>query len=335
MTKGAADSTLVAKYNDLESVKALLASTPTPTITITIALTPTPTLTLTPTPTLTLTPTLALTPTPTLTLTLTLTLTSNMNPSACRKVADCLLEGLGGLASLGADYSGAWSNPWTFVITVVDAAGASLAIAPPTADLELGATQRPPVLNLSRALGLEQRSPLVGRTVSLNSGDRTYFWDMYDSVPPTCYADTPVELCQRAGKSDAWCSYARFLHVPPVPTNVTITADRLEPVIGATQVPPMCMCMCMHVQAWDVLSHASSSFTFTHLRRLPCLHPPAPPAQPPSPPCASPGARARRRAAAQRRRHVAARAERRLAHPARQHGERRGAARRVTHRQRP
>ena len=52
MTKGAADSTLVAKYNDLESVKALLASTPTPTptITITIALTPTLTLTLTPTP---------------------------------------------------------------------------------------------------------------------------------------------------------------------------------------------------------------------------------------------------------------------------------------------
>ena len=45
-----------------------------------------------------------------------------------------------------------------------------------------------------------------------------------------------VELCQRAGKSDADCSYARFLHVPPVPTNVTITAERLEPVIGATQV---------------------------------------------------------------------------------------------------
>ena len=45
-----------------------------------------------------------------------------------------------------------------------------------------------------------------------------------------------MELCQRAGKSDADCSYARFLHVPPVPTNVTITAERLEPVIGATQV---------------------------------------------------------------------------------------------------
>ena len=51
----------------------------------------------------------------------------------CRRVVDCLLEGMGGVASLGADYSGSWSNPWTFVITVVDAAGASLAIAPPTA----------------------------------------------------------------------------------------------------------------------------------------------------------------------------------------------------------
>ena len=93
----------------------------------------------------------------------------------CRRVVDCLLEGMGGVASLGADYSGSWSNPWTFVITVVDAAGASLAIAPPTAGIVTGVdivtgldivtfTQLPPVLNLSRALGLEQRSPLVGRT---------------------------------------------------------------------------------------------------------------------------------------------------------------------------
>ena len=38
-------------------------------------------------------------------------------------------------------------------------------------------------------------------------------------------------------QSHSWdCSYARFLHVPPVPTNVTISAERLEPVIGATQV---------------------------------------------------------------------------------------------------
>jgi hypothetical protein len=119
---------------------------------------------------------------------------------------------------------------------VVDAAGASLAITPPTADLELGAIQRYPVLNLSRALGLEQRSPVEGRTLTFGAIERTYFWDTYDSVPPIYYADSPVELCQRAGKSDEWCSYARFLHVPPVPTNVTITADRLEPVIGATQV---------------------------------------------------------------------------------------------------
>ena len=54
-------------------------------------------------------------------------------------------------------------NPWTFVITVVDPTGSSLAITPPTADLEFGAMQRYPVLNLSRALGLEQRSPLVSR----------------------------------------------------------------------------------------------------------------------------------------------------------------------------
>ena len=159
-----------------------------------------------------------------------------MNPDASRRIVDCLLEGMGGVAVLGADYSGAWSNPWTFVITVVDAAGASLAITPPTADLALGAIQRYPVLNLSRALGLEQRSPVEGRTLTFGAIERTYFWDTYDSVPPIYYADSPVELCQRAGKSDEWCSYARFLHVPPVPTNVTITADRLEPVIGATQV---------------------------------------------------------------------------------------------------
>ena len=153
-------------------------------------------------------------------------------------MVDCLLEGMGGVASLGADYSGAWVNPWTFVITVVDPTDSSLAITPPTADLAFGAMQRYPVLNLSRALGLEQRSPLAGRTVSWGGslGEMTYFWDTYDSVPAAYYADTPVELCQRAGKSDADCSYARFLHVPPVPTNVTITAERLEPVIGATQV---------------------------------------------------------------------------------------------------
>ena len=78
-------------------------------------------------------------------------------------MVDCLLEGMGGVASLGADYSGAWENPWTFVITVVDPTGSSLAITPPTADLEFGAMQRYPVLNLSRALGLEQLSPLVSR----------------------------------------------------------------------------------------------------------------------------------------------------------------------------
>ena len=158
----------------------------------------------------------------------------------CRRVAHCLLEGMGGVASLGHDYSGAWANPWTFVITVIDARGASLAITPPTADLDVGATQRYPVLNLSRALGLSQRSPLVGRAVNNGFGDKMYFWDGYDTLAPTWYADTPVELCQRAGKSDAWCSYARFLHVPPVPTNVTITAHRLEPVIGGTQVRLRC-----------------------------------------------------------------------------------------------
>ena len=87
-------------------------------------------------------------------------------------------------------------NPWTFVITVVDPTGSSLAITPPTADLEFGAMQRYPVLNLSRALGLEQRSPLAGRTVSWGGslGEMTYFWDTYDSVPAAYYADTPVEL---------------------------------------------------------------------------------------------------------------------------------------------
>ena len=36
----------------------------------------------------------------------------------------------GTAASLGADYSGAWHNSWTFVITVVDPTGASLAWDP-------------------------------------------------------------------------------------------------------------------------------------------------------------------------------------------------------------
>ncbi|MEC9161162.1 MAG: hypothetical protein VX919_00050, partial [Candidatus Thermoplasmatota archaeon] len=49
------------------------------------------------------------------------------------------------------------------------------------------------------------------------------------------YADTPVDLCQRAGKSEHHCSYARFVHVPPVATNVSITTIGLMPIIGTTQ----------------------------------------------------------------------------------------------------
>ena len=114
-------------------------------------------------------------------------------------MVDCLLEGMGGIASLGADYSGAWVNPWTFVITVVPRPNQTT--DRPNPNQAFGATQRYPVLNLSRALGLEQHSSLAGRTVQWGGGigELTYFWDAYDSVPAAYYADTPGELCPPAG----------------------------------------------------------------------------------------------------------------------------------------
>lgn len=50
--------------------------------------------------------------------------------------------------------------------------------------------------------------------------------------------DTPVSLCERAvattSRSVRDCEFARFLYVPPVATNVTMTAVGLLPVLDGT-----------------------------------------------------------------------------------------------------
>ena len=84
-------------------------------------------------------------------------------------------------ASLGADYSGAWENEWTFVITVVDGTGASAAVRGEADPIPLLGivdatgfrhTFAEPTVNVSVALGVEQRLPLTGTT--LDGATTTY-----------------------------------------------------------------------------------------------------------------------------------------------------------------
>ena len=66
----------------------------------------------------------------------------------------------------------------------------------------------------------------------------TYWWDGYDdgNLPVDQLADTPAQLCQRAGRPDTECQFARFMHVPAIATNVTISTGGLVPIIGTTAV---------------------------------------------------------------------------------------------------
>ena len=148
---------------------------------------------------------------------------------------------VGDPVSLGTDYSGEWVNEWTFVITVLDAACASRALD--VIDV---------MVNVSLALGLPTRTPLQG--ISKYGFDnqycmtanlfcyKPYFWDGYDDGNLDAYAlaDTPVALCERAAavvpSRAADCAFARFMHVPAVTTDVTMTTLGLIPVLGATAV---------------------------------------------------------------------------------------------------
>jgi hypothetical protein len=108
------------------------------------------------------------------------------------------------------------------------------------------------MVNVSLALGLPTRTPLQG--ISKYGFDnqycmtanlfcyKPYFWDGYDDGNLDAYAlaDTPVALCERAAavvpSRAADCAFARFMHVPAVTTDVTMTTLGLIPVLGATAV---------------------------------------------------------------------------------------------------
>ena len=158
--------------------------------------------------------------------------------------------------NLGADYSGAWFNEWTFVITLIDTTGASIAFEPSaaTAGPGPGQLQRPwlnlpslvqdPVVNLSSAVGFPQESislrgiyQFIPQTTFEPASSNTYWWDGFDAdkLRAEYMFDTPNTLCDRTrGESARECEFARYLYVPPVTTDVTITTVGLLPVLDGS-----------------------------------------------------------------------------------------------------
>ena len=162
--------------------------------------------------------------------------------------------------ALGADYSGEWANEWTFVVTVIDATGASAALDPvsntppspppaptPPRGWDPIVVVGDPVVNVSRAAGNSMQSPATPLSPITQMSffgpmfpSRTYWWDSYDSdsLRTEMLWDTPVSLCEAAVASSSRperdCEFARFLYVPPVATNVTMTTVGLVPVLDGT-----------------------------------------------------------------------------------------------------
>ena len=142
------------------------------------------------------------------------------------------------------------------MITLIDTTGASIAFEPSaaTAGPGPGQLQRPwlnlpslvqdPVVNLSRAVGFPQESislrgiyQFIPQTSLEPASSSTYWWDGFDAdkLRAEYMFDTPNTLCDRTrGESARECEFARFLYVPPVTTDVTITTVGLLPVLDGS-----------------------------------------------------------------------------------------------------
>ena len=158
--------------------------------------------------------------------------------------------------TLGSSYSAYWANEWTIVVTIGDAGGASPALDPPNTlfpepAVNLSAVCVPTHLDdgqgyrgCTREGGSEQLISMKGIEQASQYGaffgSNVYWWDGYDDgkLRDDHMFDTPSSLCDATRGSDAReCEFARFLYVPPVSTDVTITAVGLLPILdGSTTV---------------------------------------------------------------------------------------------------
>ena len=111
-----------------------------------------------------------------------------------------------------------------------------------------------PLVNVSMAAGHAavaiERDALMGVTQNDAFGrgsvyDENFWWDGYDdgNLRTEWLLNTPTSLCERAvatsgaSRPPRDCAFARFLHVPPVATNVTMIAVGLLPLLdGSTTV---------------------------------------------------------------------------------------------------